>query len=164
MDEIPALVGDVTPGDAVTLSDVSGARLGTFICFEALRPEIAREMKMHGASVLVQISNEAWFGPSAAPRQIMAHAIFRAVENNVDLVRATNSGLSARINRYGRVEGLTSQFETAIRNWNVESVEEAKSFPATFYTRYGDVFAVGCVVLTGLLAAASLIRPKAKES
>jgi apolipoprotein N-acyltransferase len=156
MDEVPALVADVTPGDRIKLADVAGARLGALICFEATRPEIARQMRHAGASALVQISNEAWFGPTSASRQMLAHAVFRAVENDAELVRATNSGLSALVDEQGRVEGLTPSFQTAVRNWQVKTVEQAR--PHTFYTSYGDVFAIASATASGLGVVACILK------
>jgi apolipoprotein N-acyltransferase len=164
MDRVHAVVGDLTPGTALTLSEVAGARLGTFICFEASRPEISRRMRLEGASELVQISNEAWFGPTAAARQMLAHAVFRAVENNVDLIRATNSGTSARISRYGEVEGLTPMFEQAVRLWGMKTVGEASRDSVTFYTRHGDLFADVCLVGSLVLVAMGFIPFKRKDN
>jgi apolipoprotein N-acyltransferase len=155
MDRVKAIVGDITPGTSLTLSRIRGAKVGTLICFEAVNPDIARRMRQEGASALVQISNEAWFGQSAAARQMLAHAVFRAVENNCDLIRVTNSGLSARIDRYGAIEGLTPSFEVATRRWKIKTVEESQAAAITIYTRYGDAFAIGCVVLSLLLAVAA---------
>ncbi|HKV38127.1 MAG TPA: apolipoprotein N-acyltransferase [Blastocatellia bacterium] len=155
MKRVTALVGDVTPGKALTLSDVAGARLGTFICFEVTRPDIAREMRRQGASALIQLSNEAWFGPTAAPRQVLAEAVFRAVENNVELIRSTNSGESARIDRRGNVYAVTSGFEATTRTWQIKTAEEARLDSLTFYTRRGDVFAAAstCASILVLILA-----------
>src|SRR5262245_18090251 len=81
---VRALVGEITPGDGVTLCGAAAAKVGALICFETTRPGLARRMRNEGASALVQISNEAWFGPTSAPRQMLATAIFRAVESNTD--------------------------------------------------------------------------------
>jgi apolipoprotein N-acyltransferase len=151
MSRIKALVGDIAPGDGLSLANAAGAKIGTLICFETTRPDLARRERREGASVLVQISNEAWFGPTSAPRQMLATAIFRAVENNIDLIRATNSGLSARIDAYGQASGETPMFETATRAWRIKTEEEASEAPLTFYTRYGDVFAIACAALSLLL-------------
>jgi apolipoprotein N-acyltransferase len=161
--DIHALAGDITPGSSFTLSDVMGARLGTSICFEATRPDIARRMRLEGASALAQLSNELWFGPTAAAKQMLAHAAFRAVENNVDLIRATNSGLSARIDRYGVAHGETPMFETAARTWRIKTEDEARGDRLTFYTRHGDVFAITCAALSLLLAVAPFVRKKESE-
>lgn len=162
--DIHALAGDITPGKSITLSDVEEARLGTTICFEATRPDIARRMRLEGASALVQISNELWFGPTAAAKQMLAHAAFRAVENNCELIRATNTGLSARIDRYGVARGETMMFETATRTWKIQTTDEARQNGLTFYTRYGDVFAITCAALSLLLAIAPFIRKKETDN
>jgi apolipoprotein N-acyltransferase len=163
MDRIPALAGDITPGTSFSLGDVAGAKLGTSICFEATRPDIARRMRREGASALVQISNELWFGPTAAPRQMLAHAAFRAVENNVELIRATNSGLSARIDRYGVAHDETPMFETVTRTWKIKTVDEARGDKLTFYTRHGDVFVITCAALSLILVIASFM-PEREDS
>jgi apolipoprotein N-acyltransferase len=162
--DVHALAGDITPGTDLTLCDVLGARIGTTICFEATRPDLARRMRLEGASALVQISNELWFGPTAAAKQMLAHAAFRAVENNVEMIRATNSGLSARIDRYGVARGETPMFETATRTWKIRTVDEARSNGLTFYTRYGDVFAITCAALSLLLAIAPFVRKKETDN
>jgi len=162
MDRIPALVADILPGRELKLIDAAGARLGTSICFEVTRPDLARRMRLEGATALVQISNELWFGASSMPRQMLAEAVFRAVENGVDLVRVTNSGLSARISPYGLVSGETPLLESATRVWKIKSVEEAHSGEVTFYTRRGDVFALACAVLSLFLLGASAVPERNK--
>jgi apolipoprotein N-acyltransferase len=94
---------------------------------------------------------------------MLAHAIFRAVENNVDLIRATNSGLSARVDRYGVVYGETPLMETASRTWRIKTVDEASSNGVTVYTRYGDVFAVICAALSLILTIAAFIPAKSDD-
>jgi apolipoprotein N-acyltransferase len=147
MDRIPALVGDITPGISFTVSDVAGAKIGTAICFEATRPDIGRQFRGEGVSALVQTSNELWFGPTSAPRQMLQHAVFRAVENGVDLVRVTNSGLSARINSYGVVETETPLFQADAQVWRIKTVDETAGEGLTFYTRHGDIFAITSAAL-----------------
>ena len=158
MSGVKALVGDITPGNRLILGEAAGAKLGTLICFETTRPDLARRMRRDGASALVQLSNEAWFGPNSAPKQMLTTAIFRAVENNIDLIRATNSGVSARVDRYGSVQGETPMFETATRTWKIKTVDEAAGDPLTFYTRHGDVFAVSCAAVSLLLLLAAAIQ------
>ncbi len=160
---IRALVGDITPGTSFTLGEAAGARLGTLICFEATRPDLARRLRREGASAFVQLSNESWFGPTSMPRQMLAQAVFRAVENNAEVVRATNSGPSAFVHPSGLTEGETPMFETATRTWQVRSVAEAQGEGLTFYTRHGDVFAVLCAVASLILVGASFIPEKSDE-
>lgn len=160
MDRIPALVGDITPGTSFTLGDVAGARIGTAICFEATRPDHLRGLKNEGASVFVQISNELWFGPTSAARQMMAAAIFRAVENDVEMIRATNSGLSAMIDRHGVVQDETPMMETATRVWKMETLGRGP----TLYARAGDWFAITAAALSLILLAATFVREGRKET
>jgi apolipoprotein N-acyltransferase len=159
MDRVPALVADLAPGTSPALSDVAGARLGTLICFEAVRPELARRFRLEGAQVMTQLSNETWFGPSALARQMLAHAVFRAVENDCELIRATNSGQSARIDRYGTVYDETPLFQTATRVWRAEVATDR----LTFYTRYGDVFAWTCAAIGAGMLVASLLPRREDE-
>ena len=163
MDRIPALVADVTAGRGDTTVMAAGeTTLGTMICFEATRPDIARRMRRQGASALVQLSNEAWFGPTAAPRQFLAHSVFRAVENNIELIRATNSGLSAEISANGYVDGETPTFDRATRRWRVRTAEEAAVSDLTYYTRHGDVFACTCAGISALLGVGAGLSMKWK--
>jgi len=158
MDRIPSMIGDVTPGTRVGVMDAGRARLGPMICFEATRPDLARALRAEGASLFIQLSNEAWFGPTAVARQMLAETVFRAVENNLELIRATNSGLSAKVDSFGRVSGETPMFDSLARVWTLQTVEEAASLRPTFYARHGDVFVLSCVVASLLLGLASIIH------
>jgi apolipoprotein N-acyltransferase len=163
MDRIPALVADVLAGKSLTLHEVAGTRFGTMICFEASRPDLGRRFKNAGASLFVQPSNESWFGPTAAARQVLAHAVFRAVENNTDLIRVTNSGSSADILRYGDVLDEAPMFETATRVWQASTLDDVKTDSKTLYTRFGDVFAVSCATLSAMLTIAAIIFERLKK-
>ncbi|PYP85122.1 MAG: apolipoprotein N-acyltransferase [Blastocatellia bacterium AA13] len=163
-DRIPALVADTAAGSNSTLFEVAGARLGLNICFETTRPNLARRLRLEGASALVQSSNEAWFGPTAIARQMLAHSVFRAVENNAELIRVTNSGDSARIDRYGRVSDVCPSFQAVARVWNVQGAGDPTDSGPTFYTTHGDLFAVSCTALGLLFVFASLIKDRVKRN
>ncbi|GAB1409238.1 apolipoprotein N-acyltransferase [Desulfovibrionales bacterium] len=77
--------------------------LGMLICYEAIFPELAQNQVAKGANILVNISNDAWFGRSSAPLQHLHLAVLRAVEQNRFLLRATNTGISALIDPYGHI-------------------------------------------------------------
>jgi apolipoprotein N-acyltransferase len=162
MDRVTAVVGEVTPGKAPSLCGIAGTSIGSIICFEATRPELSRSLRLMGASGIVQLSDEAWFGPSAAPKQMLANAVFRAVENNVTLIRSTNSGMSARISRLGIVEGVTPLFDTAARKWQLKSTQEATGDSMTFYTRHGDIFAAAAAAASILIIALGFIPEKSR--
>ena len=135
-------------GTELILFEVDGKKFGTLICSEILYPELGRCMVKKGAGFLVNISNEAWFGKSAYSHQFFAVCVFRAVENRVNLVRSTNTGVSGFIDPYGRV---TARLTNGGEDLFVEGTLTREIFlsPAgTFYTRYGDVFAYGCIAFS----------------
>jgi len=88
--------------------------MGLLICYEAIFPELAQKQVELGANVLVNISNDAWFGRSSAPWQHLHLSILRAVEQNRAIIRATNSGVSAFIGPDGSLRGPTSLFTAKI--------------------------------------------------
>jgi len=101
--KITAEVGDFVPGTRpVALG--SGRKLGPLICYEEIFPDLVRRFTAAGAQVLVNISNDAWYGDSAARDQLLLMARMRAVENGRWLLRATNTGVTAVIDPYGRVK------------------------------------------------------------
>jgi apolipoprotein N-acyltransferase len=133
-------VADFTPGTEHALGEVDGHRLGAFICYEAIFPDLVRGFAARGAELLVNVTNDAWYGTTSAPYQHLAMAVFRAVENGKYLVRAANTGITAVVDPKGRVVDRTGLFEPAVLVRDVAWVPGG-----TFYTRHGDVFAWGCL-------------------
>jgi apolipoprotein N-acyltransferase len=146
-------VSDFSPGDEPTTAVVDGHRVGAFICYEAIFPDLARLFARDGADLLVNITNDAWYGRTSAPHQHLAMATFRAVENGKYLVRAANTGISAVVDPRGRLLESTSLFAPAV------VVRDVPTVPGqTFYARHGDVFAWGCLLATLLLTLQSGFR------
>ena len=85
--------------------------LGVLICYESIFPEIAHASVLAGANLLVNMTNDAWYGRSSAPYQSLAMAVFRAVENKRSLIRSANTGISGFIDPLGRVISQTAIFE-----------------------------------------------------
>ena len=156
---ITAIVGDFTPGTRFTLMPVGEARVGVFICIESAYPFITRGLTREGANVLVNISNDGYLGPTAVRRQHLANAVFRAVENDRDVMRVTNSGITAYITSQGEVQDATESFSTAVRIWRIGGRNSSQ----TFYSRHGDVFAGICAALS-LILLASTFRWRTKHS
>ena len=157
---VRGIVGEFTPGSSYTLMPLGALRAGVFICIEAAHPEIARSFTNEGANVLINISNDGYLGPTAVMRQHLANAVFRAVENDRDIIRVTNSGITAYINSNGSVSDTTSPFQEAVRTWTI-----SKGGPgSTFYSRHGDVFAYGCALITlGFISATFMTRRQYRE-
>jgi apolipoprotein N-acyltransferase len=126
-------------------------RYGPAICYEIVFPQIARRQGMHGADVLVTITNDAWYDGTSAPRQHLNQARLRAVETDRYLLRAATTGISAFVDPSGRiVEELAMNRQGTI----YANFEPRKSI--TPYVRFGDWFAwISCVVV--LIAMAQRI-------
>jgi apolipoprotein N-acyltransferase len=117
-------------------------KLGVLICYEGIFPEASRVYKKMGADLLVNITNDAWFGMTSAPYQHLSMTVFRAVENRLYIVRSANTGISAIIDPTGRIVAQTELFErTALR----DAIKFIKS--KTFYSVYGDVFVIICMTI-----------------
>src|SRR5581483_5564481 len=142
--------GDMLPGTIQTLFDVKGARLAVLICYESIFPDLTRRAVKGGADILVNITNDAWYGKSSAPHQLLAMAALRTVETKVPMVRVANTGISAIIRPDGRITARTPLFK---RGTEIEDV--AWRPRRTIYTVVGDLFSEICFALTviGLLLA-----------
>lgn len=146
-------VGDFDSGKPGQVLVWRNHKIGLLICFEAIFPELARSMARNGAELLINITNDAWFGRSSAPYQHLSMVVFRAVENHLAVARAANTGVSAFVDPAGRVLEETPLFEEAVRT-HALPLMKAESF----YTRYGDVFALGCVVMSLVIYVISFRR------
>jgi apolipoprotein N-acyltransferase len=154
---VRGIVGEFTPGNSHTLMPLGALRAGVFICIEAAHADVARAFTKTGADVLINISNDGYLGPTAVMRQHLANAVFRAVENDRDLVRVTNSGISAYIDSNGQVHDVTPSFQEAVRTWTASKTAAG----STFYSRHGNVFAYGCALITlGFISATFMTRRK----
>ncbi|HKP39222.1 MAG TPA: apolipoprotein N-acyltransferase [Pyrinomonadaceae bacterium] len=147
---VRSIVGEFTPGSSYTLMPLGAFRAGVFICIEAAHPAVARSFAHGGADVLINISNDGYLGPTPVMRQHLANAVFRAVESNRDLLRVTNTGISAHIDHTGRVSDATAGFQPELRTWSISK----NSLGTAFYTRHGDVFVYGCALISlGMISA-----------
>jgi apolipoprotein N-acyltransferase len=128
-------------------------RYGIFICYEAVFADEVRELARNGAEVLVNISDDGWYGDTSAPWQHFNMARMRAVENRRWLLRDTNNGVTAAIDPYGRVR-------QSIPRHQVDALPAEFAFRdgITFYTAHGDVFAWLCAILAlGVLSISVVI-------
>ena len=145
---IPTLVGSFQFGENYNLFPVGDARAGTMICYESHFPSLSREFVRRGADVLIEMTNDGYLGDTGVLRQHLAGAIFRAVETNRPVIRATNVGITAYVNERGEVSDAAEVYTEATRVWTV-SKSDGKQ---TFYVRYGDWFAwLSLIVSAGLL-------------
>jgi apolipoprotein N-acyltransferase len=134
-------VGEFRPGKGFYPISYHGRRFGVLICYEGIFPEAARDYKNRQAHLLVNITNDAWFGKTSAPYQHLSMTVFRAIETRLYLVRSANTGISAVIDPTGRIVSRTGLFERTVLKGEVKFID-AK----TFYEAYGDVFVYGCAL------------------
>jgi hypothetical protein len=116
------------------LADGTGIRLGLTICYEGVFPEITRAEAHDGADLLVNLTNDAWFGVSSAPYQHLQVYRLRAVETGLPFVRATNTGVSASVDTLGYVHDQTGLYEAVVRLTQVPLDKRS-----TLYMSIGDV-------------------------
>lgn len=151
---IPALHGfsafgvRFIPGPSHVPLEIPGlARLGVLICYEDIVPEMARASVANGANVLINITNDSWFGKSHALQQHLRLAVFRAVENKRYLLRSTSTGATAVISPTGEIIDQLPPYEPAALVASVQPVEIR-----TFYTLAGNVFAWACCLAVVAMA------------
>ncbi len=145
--KLVAGIGDFSPGERIVPLNTGRGEIGVLVCFEGIFPELARAYVQAGSRLLVNITNDAWFGRSSAPYQHLSMTVFRAVENRVPLVRAANTGISAAIDSKGHILGMTPLFQEAFL-----TAEVNMGTGRTVYTRYGDVFAWFCLAVSAVIA------------
>lgn len=142
-DALTREVGAFSAGQNPVVAHLGRHSVGAFICYEAIFPELVRKFSLLGAHWLVNLTNDAWYGDTAAPYQHLQMAVVRAIENRRYLVRAANSGISAVITPLGEIVGQRGLFERAVLNAVIYPRENL-----SIYVRFGDLFAVACAIIT----------------
>ena len=136
-------VGDFSRGITRQPLHAGGQKLGTFICYESVFPDEVRQFAKNGAQVLVNISNDGWYGDSGAYAQHLNQSRMRAIETGRWMLLDTNTGVTASIDPYGRVvASLPRKVRSTLRApYTLTNV-------TTFYTRYGDWFSYVCAIIS----------------
>jgi len=146
-------IGDFSVGKEATPLSINNRKIGVLICYEAIFPEITRSFIKAGADLLVNITNDAWFGNTSAPYQHLSMTAFRAIESRRYVVRSANTGISAVIGPTGKIEATTELFKRTILDGQIRYMTVN-----TFYSRMGDIFAYGCLALLGFLFILAIRR------
>jgi apolipoprotein N-acyltransferase len=157
--------GNYMAGKEYTVFKTPFSRFGVTICWENIFPDLVREFVRRGAQFMVNVTNEAWFGPVTAPHQFVAMSVFRAVENRIFMVRCGNTGISCCIDPYGRV---TKQVTGAggggifVQGFMNESIIPLDS--RTVYNQYGDWFAWLCIAVSIVILAFGALKRRSSET
>ncbi len=143
--KLTAGAGDMDRGSTRTVFPFRGHTYGTFVCYESIFGDEVRQFVKNGAEVLVNISDDGWYGDTSAGWQHLNMVRMRAIENHRWILRSTNTGVTAAINPYGQVTAAAPRHQrTSIR------VHFGYEHDLTFYSRYGDLFAYTCAAITTL--------------
>lgn len=150
--------GDFTPGSELELFEIKekNIKIAPIICYEDIIPSFSRQFVDRGANLIVNITNDAWFGQTTAPYQHLVVSVPRAVETRKYLLRSTNTGISAIIDPVGRVVSKTDTFVQTNLVGEVGIMDGDK----TLYTRIGDVFPIACLIFWVGFAAIFKLRGK----
>ena len=138
---LAAGIGDFTTGKGFHPLTMGDRKIGVLICYEGILPEAARMYKNATAELLVNITNDAWFGTTSAPYQHLSMSIFRAVETRLYLVRAANTGISAIVDPTGKILAQTEIFKKDAIHGNIKFI----ALPS-FYASYGDLLVWACFI------------------
>jgi len=157
--KITAEVGNFVPGKSVQVARTPEGVIGIFICYEAIFPQLARKFAADGAGVLVNISDDGWYGNSSAPFQHFEMARFRAIENGRFLLRGTNNGITAIVDPYGRIRKEIPRNQFGILTGHFRYLSKK-----TFYTKHGDVFAWFCAAVAAGMILALMILPGSRRA
>jgi len=142
-------LGGFAPGYQPPVVTAAHTPIGVNICYEAIFPAIVRHSVVEGAQVIANLTNDGWYMQTAGPYQHFAPNIFRAVENRRWLIRADNTGISAIVDPFGRIQAASPIFQRTIVTGSIEPRSDL-----TLYTRFGDWFAwLSCAVSVVALIA-----------
>ena len=156
--------GVFVPGTETKVFEIPQGRFGITICWENLFPDLFRIFVRDGAQFMVNLTNEAWFERTSASKQLLVMSVFRAVENHVSLLRAANSGISCIIDPVGRVRERVMDGEgNDVMVSGILTVSVPEPSGPTFYTRYGDIFALTCTFLGALFFLTALLPLKIRQ-
>jgi len=152
-------IGDFESGHEYTVMKIPAGQgevsLSTVVCYEIIFPDLVRRFVDHGAGIVTTITNDAWFGRTAAPYQHFSMAVFRAIENRVPIARAANTGISGFVDARGTILETSPIFTEA---YLTRSLSPGRT--KTFYTRFGDIFAYACLLMSILM----IVRKPGKSS
>ena len=154
------MVSDFGRGEGPSIIDWEKARIGAQICYEGLFDEFSTSLKQKGAQIIINVTNDSWFGYPFEPYQHMYMTLARAIENRVPLVRVTNTGITTAIEQDGRIH----EFSPRNKEWVGLAEISFHSTPVkTFYVKLADKWPLILLLLIGLLVGGDRIARTRKH-
>ncbi|MBU0528973.1 apolipoprotein N-acyltransferase [bacterium] len=145
--------GNFTSGKEYTVFELDSVKFSNLICYESSMPKAVRNFIKNGAQFITIQANDGWLGNSAGPYQHFELARLRAVENRVPIVRCANTGISGVINPIGIVQQKIPLGNEAIIIADILPIQNL-----TFYTKYGEIFAVLCIIISLIIFTSAWIN------
>jgi apolipoprotein N-acyltransferase len=142
-----------TSGKDYTVFDLDSVRFSNLICYESSNPRLVKGFVKNGAQLITIQANDGWLGNSAGPYQHFELAKLRAIENRVPIVRCANTGISGVINPTGIVQQKIPLGKKAIITADILPIQTL-----TFYTKYGEIFAVLCIIVSLIIFTSAWIN------
>ena len=148
--------GGFTPGRHPVPFHLNRIAASILICFEDIFPHLVRRSVQPDTDFLLNLTNNGWFGESAAQWQHAVNAVFRAVENHLPLVRCANNGLTCWVDASGRLHDVyfqdsTDVYRAGFKRVSIPLPRPGPQLPPTFYRRHGDWFGWSCVGITAVI-------------
>jgi apolipoprotein N-acyltransferase len=145
--------GDYTPGINHTVFNTRAFKFACLICFESIFPDLSHKFVTKGADVLINITNDGWFGKISGAQQHNDMAILRSVENGVVLLRSANTGISMIVDQYGHVKVEKPLFveEVIVSSLSITSVD-------TIFRRFGHWLPLLCILLTTIILTVTYFK------
>jgi apolipoprotein N-acyltransferase len=147
--------GDYRPGNEYTVFSLPEVRFSCLICFESIFPELGHRFTKQGAQMLVNITNDGWFGKISGPHQHNDMFILRAVENRVPLARSSNTGISMLVDAYGRILHETPLFEKTYIAGTIELVNRK-----TLFHSIGNILPVISLIIVTCTLVLYILRQR----
>jgi apolipoprotein N-acyltransferase len=152
--EIVPAMGNFKRGHGPQVSILNGVKFGPQVCYESLFPEFSLGSKKLGSQILINVTNDSWFGRHQEPYQHMYMTLARAVENRIPLIRATNTGISTVVTAKGELLQQSKIHEPWVGSFDVPYSSEHK---ATFYNMYPNLTVWSWLTLFALLLVGSIV-------
>jgi apolipoprotein N-acyltransferase len=146
IDKLVVGIGDYLPGKQYVKAETEFGSFGAMVCYEIIFPGLVRKFYVKNGDFIVTVTNDAWFGKTAGPYQHFSMAVFRAIENRKPVMRSANTGISGFIDSNGRITAKTELFKRQVLSGEIKTDNTL-----SFYSRYGDLFAYFCMVISVLL-------------